>query len=243
MDEILMDTPPEKSRSLISDIGSYFLTSPRIRTHRGFSSSEELEDYTQRIRQRVGIDVSKYAILNIHQIGINAPATFVFGELLLWDLDSPWWPNHIAPAERIGSGVDHFKIYLLGKRKSLFGIRSGFLGVHFIPLFELKALTIQDLPDPIDFDNARYLLYECSGGYPIGVFAVYVRSSIVGRDEPEQTQLFFVVGFNFYGIESWSRTHFLSRIWEGVHNRVTANILARFKQLCEWEFRQIRKGS
>ena len=98
------------------------------------------------------------------------------------------------------------------------------------------------MPETADFDNARYLLYECGGGYPIGVSALYVRSSIAGRDETAQTQLFFMVGFNFYGNRNWSKPGIVSRTWEAIHNRVTANVLNRCKQLCEWHFGEIRKG-
>ena len=43
------------------------------------------EDYEHRIRQRLGLSVSEYAILNIHKIGIVAPASYVFEELSDWD--------------------------------------------------------------------------------------------------------------------------------------------------------------
>ena len=99
------------------------------------------------------------------------------------------------------------------------------------------------MPDPDEFDNARYLLYDCSGGYPIGIFSMYVRSSIAEQHEVEPTQLFLVVGFNFYGRENWSRKRIINRTWEGVHNRVTANVMNRFKQLCEWRFEKIRSNS
>jgi hypothetical protein len=114
--------------------------------------------------------------------------------------------------------------------------------LKFIPLFQLNALRIQHLPDPSDFDNARYLLYNCSGGYPIGIFAMYTRSSIPDQQEKDQTQLFMVVGFNFYGREDLSGDRFVNRLWEKIHNRVTANIMHRFKQLCEWRFQKIQEG-
>jgi hypothetical protein len=231
-----------ESRNLVSDVRNYFLKNPPVSTLIEHASPAEREDYSQRIMQRLGISVEKYVILNIHGIGIDAPAKLVFEELLTWDQNSLWWPNHIASVERVNDSLEHIYVYLLGRRRSLFGIRSGFLGLDFIPLFEFKALRHQHVPDPADFDNARYLLYECGGGYPIGVSALYVRSSIVGRDEPERTQLFFMVGFNFYGKADWSKPGIVSRTWEAIHNRVTANALNRFKQLCESEFGDIRQG-
>jgi hypothetical protein len=233
----------EKSPNLLSDIRLYLLRKPKIHTLLEFSTAEEREDYSHRIMQRLGISVDEYAILNIHRIGIEAPAILVFEELLAWDRHSPWWPNHIARLERADESIEHIYVYLLGRKKSLFGIRSGFLGLDFIPLFEFKVLRIQDLPDSSEVDNARYLLYECGGGYPIGVSAIYVRSSISDREESEQTQVFFVVGFNFYGKADWSRPGLVSKTWEGIHNRVTANLLNRFKRLCEQGFKRVREGS
>jgi hypothetical protein len=110
-----------------------------------------------------------------------------------------------------------------------------FLGFKMIPLFLLNARTIKYFPDVFDFDNARYLLYNCTGGYPIGVFGMYVRSSIADMGEVAQSQLIFVVGFNFYGKEDWQkRRRLINLLWESVHNRVTSNVLNRVKQLGEW---------
>jgi hypothetical protein len=64
---------------------------------------------------------------------------------------------------------------------------------------------------------------------------MYVRSSIADMGESAQSQLIFAVGFNFYGKENWQKhRRLISKIWEVVHNRVTANVLNRIKQLCEW---------
>jgi hypothetical protein len=106
----------------------------------------------------------------------------------------------------------------------------------------MKALKFQELPDPWDFDNARYLLWECSGGYPIGIFSAYVRSPIAERGEGEQSQLFLVVGFNFFGRQDWPRIRLVSKLWEKIHDRATANILNRFKQVCEMRFQQVLEG-
>ena len=116
------------------------------------------------------------------------------------------------------------------------------MGRSFIPLFKLDALHFQKIPDLSDSDNARFLLYKCSGGYPIGIFSLYVRSSIVQQYEPEQSQLFLMVGFNFYGKEQWSKRSPFNRVWESIHDRVTSNVLTRIKQLSEWRFTKTQSG-
>lgn len=231
--------PPPRSRGIFSDIRAFLLHKPEIPTLIDFDSEEERENYSQRIMQRLGIDVEKYVILNIHKIGIEAPATYVFEELLGWSGDSTCWPNHIAEVERVDDSLEHIHIYLLGRKRYPFGLGDGFFGLKFIPLFDLDAIRFRHFPDSSDCDSARYLLYECSGGYPIGIFAIYVRSSIAQQGEKEQTQMFMVVGFNFYGRKDLSRRRIINRTWERIHNRVTANTMNRFKQLCEWRFQKI----
>ncbi len=71
---------------------------------------------------------------------------------------------------------------------------------------------------------------------------MYVRSAIPERGETEQTQLFLAVGFNFYGEEQRPNINIVNKIWEKIHNRVTTNVLNRFKQLCEWRFQRIQDG-
>lgn len=214
---------------------------PLIPTLIEFSSEAEKEDYSHRIMQRIGIDVTKYSVLNIHRIGINVPVQYAFEELLHWDGDSTCWPNHIATVNRLNGRLEHIQIFLLGRKKYPFGFKKGFFGLKFIPFFSLDAKRFQHLPGLSD-DNARYLLYDSSGGYPIGIFTMYVRSAIPKRMEIEKTQLFLAVGFNFYGKERKPRINLFNKIWEKVHNRVTANVLNRFKQLCEWRFQRIQDG-
>jgi len=137
--------------------------------------------------------------------------------------------------DRIEDDLEHIRIQPFGWKKYPFKFMKSFFGFQLIPLFLLNAIRIKKCPDPFDFDNARYLLYKCSGGYPIGIFAMYVRSSIADMGETAQSQLIFAVGFNFYGKENWQRyRRLISKTWEVVHNRVTANVLNRVKQLCEW---------
>jgi hypothetical protein len=216
---------PVPSRGPISEIRDYLFHKPTVKTLIEFTSEEERKDYSGRIMQRLGIDVTEYAILNLHKIGIEVPVRYVFEELLRWDGVSICWPNNIATVELTNLGV-----------------RNGFLGLTFIPLFQMDALRLQTVPNASESDNARYLLYECSGGYPIGIFTMYVRSSIPEQGEVEQTQLFLGVGFNFYGREDWPKVHIVNKVWEAIHNRVTGNVLNRFKQVCESEFEAVVEG-
>jgi hypothetical protein len=125
---------------------------------------------------------------------------------------------------------------LLGRKKKFFGLRHDLFGLNIIPLITMDSIKTQRMPNPYDFDNARYLLYECSGGYPVGIFCSYVRSSIEEMGETEQSQVFMAVGFNFYGKKNEPDNRIVNAAWERIHNRVTANILNRFKRLCEYRF-------
>lgn len=234
-------TPPTRSKGILSDILFFLLKNPTIPTLIKFTSKEEREDYSQRIMQRIGIDVSKYSVLNIHRIGIEIPVRYVFEELLQWDGDSTCWPNHIATVDRMNGELEHIQIFLFGRRNYPFGLKKSLFGLKYIPLFNLNAKKFQYVPSLSD-DNARYLLYDSSGGYPIGIFTMYVRSAVEERGEVEQAQLFFAVGFNFYGRESQSKINLINKVWEKIHNRVTRNVLNRFKQLCEWRFERFQDG-
>ncbi len=234
--------PPSRSKGALTDIRFFLLNKPKLATLIKFKSESERQNYTYRIMQRLGIDVTQYAILNMHQIGIEAPIKYVFEELLKWSGDSTCWPNYIAKVDRTDDRLENIQIVLFGFTKYPFGLEKGFLGLSFFPLFNLNAIRFQLIPKPSDFDNARYLLYRCHGGYPIGIFSMYVRSSIVEQGEVEPTQLFLIVGFNFYGKKEWSKINIVNRIWESIHDRVTTNVMNRFKQLCEWRFEKIQEG-
>jgi hypothetical protein len=233
---------PAKSRGLVSDIRSFVLHKPSIHTLIQFDSEAAREDYSYRIAQRLGINVAQYVILNIHRIGIEAPTRHVFEELLRWHGRPAYWPNSIVKVERTPGRPEQLQFFLLGKKKTLLGLKNGVLGLDFIPLFRMDAVAVQHLPSESNFDNARYLLYECSGGYPVGVCGIYIRSPIADLREMEQAQVFFAVGFNFYGKENLSRKHIINKLWEGIHNRVTANVLNRFKYECEQRFQRFQAG-
>ena len=234
--------PPNKSKGLFSDFRYFLWNKPVISTLVKFNNDEKRIEYNQRILQRVGVEVNKYSVLNIHKIGIDAPASYVFDELMNWNGDSTCWPNHIAKVERIHEAIEEIRILPFGWGNYPFGFKKSFFGLSFIPLFYLNSIKIKQVPDAFDFDNARYLLYKCSGGYPIGIFTMYVRSSIAESGEKEQSQLLFVVGFNFYGKEYKSNMKFVNKIWESVHNRVTTNVLNRLKQLAEWRIEKREIG-
>jgi hypothetical protein len=224
---------------MLTDVRDFLLRKPLVPTLVEFASRAEREDYSQRIMQRLDIDVASYAILNIHRIGIQAPVTFVFEQLRRWRPRATWWPNRLVRIETANRRPDHIRVYFLGRKKHLLGIRAPLFGLNVIPLFEMHALTVREVPRPLEYDNARYLLYRCSGGYPVGIAVAYVRTPIASRDEPDQSQFFFAVGFNFYGKDDWPETHLINSIWERIHNRVTANVLNRFKLVCEARFGRI----
>jgi len=236
------DGPPSPSSGVLSDIRAYFLARPEIRTRVRFKSASERQEYNQRIMQRLGITVSEYSVLDIHRIGIEVPNRYVFEELTRWNGDGTCWPNHVAMASLVDGCNQNVHIHLMGWTRYPFGCKGSFLGLKYIPLFDLNAIHYQPVPSPMDVDSARYMLYGCSGGYPIGIFAIYVRSSIPEEGEKEQTQLFMIVGFNFYGKARSRRGRLMGKPWEWVHDRVTANVLNRIKRLCEWKFARIQQG-
>ena len=231
-----------RSEGLLSDIQYFLLHKPAVPTLINFATAAERERYSKRITQRLDIDVKQYRILNIHQIGINAPVQFVYDDLQKWNFDSICWPTYIATAGPIDDRLEHIELFLFGKNKYLGRLKQGWPEFNCIPLFKLDAIKFRHSPEPADVDNARYLLYRCSGGYPIGIFAIYVRSPIWEEEETESAQLFFTVGFNFYGNKDWSGFHIINKVWEKIHNRVTANVLNRIKQYCEGHFQAITDG-
>ena len=220
-------TPPQRTRGVLGDVRAFLLHRPVTDTWIATPPGQLREDYGSRILQRIGVDVSGHSVLNLHRIGVEVPARYVFEELLAWDGDSSCWPNHI------GSGVEKFLIRFLGLTRIPL---PGAAGWEIPPLFELDALRIQSSPGEFDQDGARYMLFSCKGGYPIGIFVYFVRSSIAAQGETEMTQLFLGVSFDFYGKKRWPLFRPVNRIWEIIHNRVTANVLHRLKQLCEWRF-------
>jgi hypothetical protein len=221
---------------IVEDLRNFMLRSPRNPTLVKFSSRSEREDYSSRILQRLDVDVDDFAILNIHRIGIRAPVAFVSQQLATWGPRSSWWPNRLARLEASDRDLRHIRVYFLGRKKHFAGLRRPMFGLNVIPLFEMHALEIHMMPGPSDFDNARYMLYRCSGGYPVGIVVAYVRSPIAARGEPDESQFFFAVGFNFYGKRDWPAKHPVNFVWERIHNRVAANMLNRFKDECEARF-------
>ncbi len=234
--------PPSRSKNVFTDIWYFLFYLPKYKTFIKFKTFQDRLDFRHRILQRIGMDASQYSVLNVHKIGIDAPPNYIFEELLSWNGDSTCWPNHIARVDRIKDSIENIQILPFGQSKYPFGIKNGIFGMNYIPLFNLHAQKIQSIPISNDADNARYLLYNCTGGYPIGFFTMYVRSSTAQLDEKEQSQLFFGVGFDFYGRKDWTKKHLIVRVWGMFHNRVTRNVMNRFKQLAEWRFEKIQNG-
>ncbi len=232
--------PPAKSSGILKDIGYFIFHKPNFPTLIDFNSFSERQNYSHRIAQRLDINTTKYKILNIHKIGVNAPAKYVFEELIKWDENSTCWPNKIAKIVKRNNSVKHLDVYLFGLNKFSKWFKNSKLGKSLVPLFQLNAIAIKISPDLIGSDNARYMLYKTSGGYPIGFFTMYVRSSVANQQEKEQSQLFLIVGFNFYGKKNWPKIKLINKIWESLHNRVTANILEKLKQLSEWRFEKFK---
>ncbi|MBM2830724.1 MAG: hypothetical protein HW411_1514, partial [Gammaproteobacteria bacterium] len=143
---------PPRSEGLLSDIRYFLLHKPAVQTLIDFASPAEREKYSQRIMQRLEISVEQYRILNIHQIGINAPVQYVFEELEKWDFDSICWPNHIATVGRVDKRLEHIELFLFGYNKRFGGLKNGWLGSNFIPLFKLDAIKFQHSPAPSDVD-------------------------------------------------------------------------------------------
>lgn len=234
----MLKQPPPKSKGIFSDIRLFFLNKPEIKTKIRFHSEEERMFYSKNILQRVGIGVDMFSVLNIHQIGIETPVNFVFGELLKWNGDSSCWPNHIAKVTLKDNKLDKIKVNLFGWPRDPFKPKKGLASLQLFHLFNMNAIKIQHTPDPYDFDNARFLLYKCTGGYPIGYFLMYTRSSIAERGEKEMAQLFMMVGFNFYGNKNLTKWNIINKTWEAIHNRATTHIMNKFKQLSEYRFEQ-----
>ncbi len=233
--------PPKRSSGLLADVWNFLILRPAIGTLVRFQSEDHAEGYRHRIAQRIGVSVAGYSVLNLHRIGINAPVSFVFEELLTWDGDSTCWPNHIATVERVGGGLEQIRMRWFGHGTDMMGLAARLFGSRVPPLFDLDARHIQRMPDPF-FDNARYLLYDCSGGYPIGVFSIYVRSPIAAEGEVEPTQLFALVGFDFYGRKRPLYLRGVRLPWQALHNRAMGNVMNRFKLLCEWRFQTMVAG-
>jgi hypothetical protein len=212
-------------------VRAFFLHRPERRTLIEFATAEERRAYSYRILQRLDIDPEAYSVLNVHRIGIDAPVSYVFNELLRWSGEARCWPNHIATVDPFDEALRHIRIRPLG-----LGAPGRWSWLRVPPLFDLDAIKFQRVPTEGEMDNARYLLYACSGGYPIGFFAMFVRSPIEAQGEVEAAQFFMGVGFDFYGKKRGWLFRPVDRFWEAIHNRVTGNVLIRFKQLCEWSF-------
>lgn len=226
-----------KINSFCHDLCAYFFAKPKIDTLIRFKSLEERESYSNRILQRINIGVTEYSVLNMHRIGIEVPCQNIFEELMLWDGKSYYWPNQLARVKRINNQLDNIYIYLFGLEKIKLPWFKP-IEINLTPLFHLSAIRFQQTPSPSEPDNARYLLYKCSGGYPIGIFSLYIRSSIQEQKESENTQLFSLVAFNFYGKKNIFYSYILNPIWEKIHNRVTTNILNRMKVKFEEVFEE-----
>ena len=101
---------PSQAQGLWPDLVGYFLSRPPRPTRVPLETPAERENYDSRILQRLGISVADYSVLNIHQIGIEAPTTFVWDALTRWRPDGGYWPNTIARAVFAGNRPDHVEV-------------------------------------------------------------------------------------------------------------------------------------
>lgn len=225
-----------EKQSVFRDLIIYFFPAPLYDTLIKFSSIKERVRYSNLVLQRLHVEVSEYHVLNIHKIGINVPPEYIFEELLQWNGNSHFWPNQIARVRRINDQLENIVIFTLGIEK----IRIPWftpLQLKIKPLFNLSAIKIQHVNKKPEPSDSGYLLYECSGGYPIGIFSLYVRKSVPDEKENETAQLFSIVAFNFYGKKNWFNANILNPVWKKIHNRVSANVLNRIKQIMENKFK------
>lgn len=234
--------PPVISKNIFTDIKYFFIQKPSVDTLITFQSEVERQQFCDSILQRLNIGVENYKMLNIHKIGIDVPPSYLFEELLKWNGKCIYWPNHLAKVNLHDNKLDKIQIYLFGRSTDSYKFKKNLFTMRLFHLFDLKAINIKSVPDIGDTDNARYLLFKCHGGYPIGVFSMYVRSSIPENGEKEISQLFIIVGFNFYGKKYISNIGPICKVWETIHNRVTRNVANRCKQLTEWQFENFSKG-
>lgn len=230
---------PTRSRNIFTDIKYFLINKAPTPTLVHFDNEIEKQSYYESVLQRVGVDVDDFKVFNIHKIGVNAPASYLFEEVLKWDGDSACWPNHIAKVNLLDNTLEKIQINLFGFDNLSQDTKKRKIGSRLFHLFDLNSIKIQKTPTQHDSDNARYLLYECNGGYPIGVFCMYVRSSIEALGEKEASQLFIMVGFDFFGKQWLSKVKFINKLWEFFHNRVTSAVAWRFKQLCEWRLEKL----
>ena len=126
---------PSRSKGLLTDIYYFLLHKPKQATQIKFETVEERTDYNLRMMQRVGIDPNHYSVLNIHKIGVEAPVSYIFNELLQWNGDSTCWPNHIAKVNRIENDLERIQIHPFGWKKYPFRFMKSFFGFKMIPLF------------------------------------------------------------------------------------------------------------
>lgn len=226
-------TSPAKS-TVHSDLRDYFFSRPSAITHVDLPAELDLHDIHAQMARRLGMSVADYSVLNIHEIDIDVPTDVVWAELTRWGPNSGYWPDAVATVEVRDDERRHLEMFLVGRKRSLFGLRNGFLGLNLIPLFRMELLAVRHTPADDDNERGRFFIYGCSGGYPIGILAIYLRERNHERLNRPVTQVFFAVAFDFFGRKRWPRAAVLvRRVWELVHNRVTANVLNRLKIKCE----------
>ena len=112
-DKAINIAPPIRSRNIFTDIWYFLLFKPKPPTLQAFRNEDDRENYNKRILQRLGIKPDDFTVLNIHRIGVNAPPSYMFNELLKWNGESTCWPNHLAKVDRVGNRLENIRVLLL----------------------------------------------------------------------------------------------------------------------------------
>jgi hypothetical protein len=211
--------PQNRFARLWRDFVSFFVRQPGEPTHIDLSLPELRQEYDRRVFERVGVSVADNDVLNIHRIGINAPPDFVWQVWARRDPEAYYWPTRIAFPSLRNQSRNEGALLLFGR--------------PYLRLFRAVLIRRHDVPQDSDPHEGRYALYRCTGGYPIGIFGMYARPRNVTEGDIEPTQVFFLVAFDFFGRKHWLGSRAVRPIWESIHNRVTTQVLNRFKAHCE----------
>lgn len=191
-----LDALPPQSESVLSDIARFLLRRPQHEALIRFDTPAKRKEFSQRVTQRLDISIEPYAARNIHKTGIDGPGGYSFEELLGWNRDSVFRSNRLACVTHLEGTRDHVRIHVFGLEKLFAFGKDGSGGIRLPALFGMDKVRVNRTPQTADVDNARSRFYECTGGYPIGKFLMYARSSIAEQQDEDAGQFSFMVAFN-----------------------------------------------
>ena len=158
--------PLTSTSNIFTDIRHYFLHRPKIKTLIKFNTVEDRHVYCESIMQRIGIDVDRYRLLNIHRIGIEAPASFLFNELMKWNGDSLCWPNHIAHVNLHDPALEEIQITLFGRAGIPADGKRNFFYPHFSGISRPILFGLEKAVSKIQFlSTAMSIFLMCIFGF------------------------------------------------------------------------------